>query len=114
MDPVTIGIIGIIVMVILIFSGFNVGVVLCIVGFGGFWAMLGLDKAFVNMYLIPFGTCNRYEFALVPLFLLMGTVVGQAGIGEDAYKTARAWVGHIKGQTQIYSRFHRSAFSSKG
>ena len=97
MDPITIGFIGIVLMVILIFAGFNVGVVLSFVGFVGFLVMLGPEKAFRNMYLIPFATCIRYEFAVVPLFLLMGTVVGRAGIGEDAYLTARAWVGHIRG-----------------
>ena len=97
MDPIIIGFIGIVLMVVLIFAGFNVGVVLSFVGFVGFVAMLGLDKAFSNMYLIPFATCIRYEFAVVPLFLLMGTVVGRSGIGEDAYSTARTWVGHIRG-----------------
>jgi C4-dicarboxylate transporter DctM subunit len=97
MDPVTIGLIGIMVMVVLIFSGVNVGITLAVVGFGGVWAMVGPNIAFTNIYLTPFATCNRYDFAVVPLFLLMGTIVGQAGIGEDAYRTARAWVGHIKG-----------------
>jgi len=77
MDLVTIGLIGIFFMVLLIFVGIPVGVSLAIVGFGGFWAILGFDKAFTNMYLIPFATVNRYEFAVIPLFLLMGTVVGR-------------------------------------
>jgi tripartite ATP-independent transporter DctM subunit len=97
MDPVTIGFIGIGIMVVLIFAGFNIGVVLSFVGYFGFVTMLGWEKAFHNMYIIPFSTCVRYEFAVVPLFMLMGTVVGKAGIGEDAYHTARAWVGHIRG-----------------
>ena len=91
MDPVIVGLIGIAVMVILIFAGFNVGVVLSFVGFGGFVAILGVEKAFHNMYIIPFSTCLSYEFAVVPLFMLMGTVVGRSGIGEDAYHSARAW-----------------------
>lgn len=97
MDPVAIGLIGIGVMVILIFAGFNIGVVLSFVGFTGFVAILGWEKAFDNMYIIPFSTCRSYEFAVVPLFMLMGTVVGRSGIGEDAYHSARAWVGHIRG-----------------
>ena len=97
MDPVTIGFIGIAVMLVLIFAGFNIGVVLSFIGFGGFVAILGLEKAFRNMYIIPFSTCLSYEFAVVPLFMLMGIVVGRSGIGEDAYRYARAWMGHIQG-----------------
>lgn len=97
MDPVVVGFIGIAIMVILIFAGFNIGVVLAFVGFAGFVAILGLEKAFRNMYLIPFNTCISYEFSVVPLFMLMGTVVSRSGIGEDAYLAARTWIGHVKG-----------------
>lgn len=97
MDPVIVGFIGIAAMVILIFAGINVGVVLALVGFGGFVAILGFEKAFQNMYIIPFSTCLSYEFAVVPLFMLMGTVVGQSNIGEDGYYSARTWIGHVRG-----------------
>jgi len=96
-DPAITGLFGIGFLVILIFAGVPVGVTLSLVGFGGFIAILGLDKALANMALIPFATVNRYSFAVIPLFLLMSAFVGRSGIGEDAYRTARAWVGHIKG-----------------
>ncbi len=97
MDPATVGLIGIFFLVILIFAGVPVGVTMTIIGFGGFIAILDLDKALSNMALVPFATVNRYSFAVIPLFLLMSVFVGRSGIGEDAYRAARAWVGHIKG-----------------
>jgi len=96
-DPATVGLIGILFLVMLIFAGVPFGVTLALVGFGGFIAILGPDKALSNMALIPFATVNRYSFAVIPLFLLMSVFVSRSGIGEDAYRTARAWVGHIKG-----------------
>jgi C4-dicarboxylate transporter DctM subunit len=96
-DPATVGLIGIFFLVILIFAGVPVGVTLILVGFGGLVAILGPDKALANMALIPFATVNRYSFAVIPLFLLMSGFVGRSGIGELAYKTARSWVGHIRG-----------------
>ncbi len=97
MDPATVGLIGIFFLVIFIFGGVPVGVAMTVIGFGGFTAILGLDKALSNMALVPFSTVNRYSFAVIPLFLLMSVLVGRSGIGEDAYRAARAWVGHIKG-----------------
>jgi len=96
-DPAAIGLIGIFFLVVFIFAGVPVGVTLALIGFGGFIAILGPDRALSNMALIPFETVNRYSFAVIPLFLLMSTFVGRSGIGEDAYRAARAWVGHIKG-----------------
>lgn len=97
MDPATVGLVGIFFLVILIFAGVPVGVTMTIIGFGGFVAILGLDKALSSMALVPFATVNRYSFAVIPLFLLMSVFVGRSGIGEDAYRAARAWVGHIRG-----------------
>ena len=97
MDPVTVGILGIICLVILIFSGVPVGVTLGLIGFGGFILILGPDIALSCMSLIPFETASRYSFAVIPLFLLMSIFVGRSGIGELAYNTARSWVGHIRG-----------------
>lgn len=97
MDPVIVGLIGIALLVIFIFSGVPVGVTMALIGFGGFISILGLEKALSNMSLIAFDTANHYSFAVIPLFLLMSSFVSRSGIGEDTYKAARTFVGHIKG-----------------
>ena len=97
MDPATIGLIGIAIMVILIFMGVPVGVCMAVVGFCGFWTLHGSHVAFSNLPLVAFSTVNAYHFAVIPLFLLMSDFVGRSGIGENAYITARAWIGHIRG-----------------
>ena len=68
MDPVVVGLIGIAVLVIFIFSGVPVGVTMALIGFGGFIGILGLEKALANMSLIAFDTANHYSFAVIPLF----------------------------------------------
>ena len=97
MDPVLVGLIGIVVLIVFIFSGVPVGVTMALIGFGGFIGILGIEKALANMSLIAFDTANHYSFAVIPLFLLMSVFVSRGGIGEDVYKAARTCVGHIKG-----------------
>lgn len=97
MDAAVVGLIGIGMLIVFIFSGVPVGVTMALIGFGGFWAILGVDKALSNMALIAFDTANHYSFAVIPLFLLMSVFVSRSGIGEDVYKAARSWVGSIKG-----------------
>jgi tripartite ATP-independent transporter DctM subunit len=70
---------------------------MALIGFGGFISILGLEKALSNMSLIALDTANHYSFAVIPLFLLMSSFVSRSGIGEDTYKAARTFVGHIKG-----------------
>ena len=97
MDPAVVGLFGIALLIIFIFSGVPVGVTMGLIGFVGFIGILGLDKALANMSLIAFDTANHYNFAVIPLFLLMSVFVSRSGIGEDVYKAARTCVGHIKG-----------------
>ena len=35
------------------------------------------------------------------MFMLMGSFVSYGGIGDEAYKMAKAWFGHIKGGLAI-------------
>jgi C4-dicarboxylate transporter DctM subunit len=96
-----VGLIGIALLIVFIFSGVPVGVTMGLIGFGGIIGINGLKKALASMALIPFDTVNQYNFSVVPLFLLMSVFVSRSGIGEDIYRAARAWVGHIKGGLAI-------------
>src|SRR4030042_7100825 len=97
MSSIDIGFIVIAALIVLVFIGVHVGFSLILTGFVGFALIGGLAPAFANMAIVPFATTNNYNFALIPLFLLMSSFVARGGIGEEAYKTARAWVGQIRG-----------------
>jgi C4-dicarboxylate transporter DctM subunit len=96
-DPVMVGLMGIALLIVFIFSGVPVGVTMGLIGFGGLIGINGLNKALASMALIPFDTANHYSFSVIPLFLLMSVFVSRSGIGEDVYRAAKTWVGHIKG-----------------
>jgi len=97
MSPVEIGFLGMGVMLVLIMSGTHVGFTLMIVGFGGFAMIGGYNAALSNMAILTFDVMKNYHFAVLPLFLLMGAFISQTGIGREAYESARAWFGHLKG-----------------
>ncbi len=97
MNPALIGLLGIAVMMLLVFAGVHVGFALILVGFAGFALIGGIDPALGGMAVITFAKTNNYSFAVIPLFLLMSSFVTNAGIGREAYDTARAWVGQAKG-----------------
>ena len=50
-----------------------------------------------TMALVAGGTITEYVFAAVPLFVLMGMVVGAADIGRDSLEAAQRFVYRVKG-----------------
>lgn len=39
----------------------------------------------------------NYQFSVLPLFILMGVFVVQAGLADELFEAARRWVGHLPG-----------------
>jgi len=92
-----IGLIGIGALVVLLMMGVHIGFALILVGFIGFSAIGGINGAIHNLAILPFDKLNNYHFAVLPLFLLMGSFVAHSGIGREAYQFARAWMGQLRG-----------------
>ena len=97
MSEPAIGIISIAVLLVLVFLGIHIGFALIVVGFVGVVIIAGLGPASANMATVPFIVTNDFNFAVIPLFILMSAFVARSGIAREAYDTARAWVGHIRG-----------------
>lgn len=97
MSPVEIGVAGFILIMVLILIGINVAFALITVGLSCLALVLDPASALASITLIAFGRVTDYTFAVVPLFLLMSSFVSRSGIGEEAYDTARAWVGQFRG-----------------
>ena len=97
MTPVEIGILGMVIMLVFVMMGTYVGFTLMLIGFCGFAMIAGFDAALSNMAILTFDVMNNYHFAVLPLFLLMGAFIAQTGIGREAYESARAWFGHLRG-----------------
>jgi C4-dicarboxylate transporter DctM subunit len=97
MSLVEIGLAGIIIIMFVILMGIHVAFALILIGLIGLAMILGPGSAVGSITMIAFGRVSDYTFAVVPLFLLMSAFVSRSGIGEEAYDTARAWVGQFRG-----------------
>jgi C4-dicarboxylate transporter DctM subunit len=97
MSGTVIGVVGTLIMIAMLLLGAQIGFTLFIVGFVGFGLIGGFSGAIGNLFIVPFNNLNSYNFAVIPLFLLMSEFVGQSGIGREAYLAARAWLGQLRG-----------------
>jgi len=97
MSPTEVGLAGFVLIMIVILLGIHVAFALILIGFAGLAMIIGTEPALSSVALIAFNKVNSYDFAVVPLFLLMSAFVSRSGIGKEAYETACAWVGQLKG-----------------
>jgi tripartite ATP-independent transporter DctM subunit len=97
MDPVTIGITGTVLMLILFFLGVPIGFAMAIAGIVGFAYVVNLPAAMNLVASDIFGQFSSYSFSVLPMFILMGCMAFSAGIGKKAFDVAYVIMGRLRG-----------------
>jgi C4-dicarboxylate transporter DctM subunit len=97
MNPIFIGIIGLIVLFVLLGAGLPVGFGMALIGFVGFAYLVSPVAALTKMANSSFLSISDYSLTVLPLFILMAEVVFAAGLSKDLYKLAAKWLGHLPG-----------------
>ena len=103
MSAITIGYICFALLFILLALGTPIGVGMGVVGVAGIWYVISGSAAYSKMAIPPFETVANYEYAVVPLFILMAHVVFNSGMGKDLYNLAAKWLGHKPGGVAMAS-----------
>jgi len=97
MSLTAIGIIGIILLVILLFSEMPVGFVMAFLGVIGFCYVVNA-KAGLNLLAKDFWEVfSSYGLTVVPLFTFMGQIAFHSGISRRLYESAFVFVGNRRG-----------------
>jgi len=97
MSPTTIGLIGLAILIIVLFSRMPVGFVMALIGVLGFSYVVSWEAGMRIMAKDFFGIFGSYSLTVVPLFILMGQVTFHAGISSRLFDTAYKFVGHLPG-----------------
>ncbi len=85
------------IMLIMLFLGFPLATTLLAASAVGFYWMGGFVTVYNQFSLGLMSLSASYNFAVVPLFLVVGILAGQTGIAGGAYTAARKWVGKQRG-----------------
>ncbi|NTV57830.1 MAG: TRAP transporter large permease [Deltaproteobacteria bacterium] len=97
MSEVTIGLLGLGIVLILFLTGIELGFAMALVGFIGF-SFLVSAKAGLNLLAKDFfDVFASYGFTVIPLFVLMGQIAFNAGIAKRLYDASYRFIGHIPG-----------------
>ena len=91
--------IGLGCMLVLAFLRLPIALSMAVVGFTGYAYMRGwnFSPAFAMVQTQIYETGRNYTLSVVPLFILMGNFVTRAGMSQELFRAAYAFIGHLRG-----------------
>ncbi len=94
-----IGLIVFVIMMIMIFAGVPVFIsMLTCAALGFLWiSNWSPTVLFTKFRTAPFDLAANYTYAVLPMFMLVGSLAGDTGIASGAFKSMHTWLGRIKG-----------------
>jgi len=92
-----VAILGFVVLFVLMLLRVPVGMAMGLVGVSGFAYIVGGGPALKNVGHTTMRTVTDWNFAVVPLFLLMGSFASTSGMSRELFRGANAFVGHLRG-----------------
>jgi tripartite ATP-independent transporter DctM subunit len=93
------GLVGLAAMMLLAFVRIPIALSMGIVGIVGYAYMRDWNwaPAFATAQTKIFETGRNYTLSVVPLFILMGNFVTRAGMSQELFRAAYAFIGHLRG-----------------
>lgn len=97
MDPIVVGVLGIVLLLVLFFLGVPIGFSMGIAGVIGFAFVVSPRAALSLVSTDIFNTLTSYAYSALPMFILMGSMAFAAGIGRRAYDAVYIVMGQLRG-----------------
>lgn len=112
MEPLTLALVSLGVMLLLLALRLPIGVAMGAVAFAGFWYARNFDVALSVVRDAPFVFAASWDLSAIPMFLLMGAVAGNSGIGTGLFRAALAWFGWMPGGLAVATNWACAGFGA--
>ena len=100
-EQTLVAIVGCVAVLVLMLIRVPIAVCLGSVAVAGFAYLVGPEPALGILIDSPIRTVTNFNFSVVPMFILMGALVGASGMSRELFRAANAWVGHMPGGMAI-------------
>ena len=97
MSPITIGIIGIGVLLVMFLLRMPIAFAMALVGLAGFAYLTTPEAALSLLARDIFDYFSSHPLSVIPMFILMGSFAFAAGISKRLYATTYTWIGQLRG-----------------
>jgi tripartite ATP-independent transporter DctM subunit len=112
MDSTTIGVMGIVLMLVLMFVRVPLAISFLFAGLIGLIFLTGFKTAANSFSFMPYTHGTMYVLSCLPMFILLGLIIGESRVGEGLYSAAYKWVGRLPGSLAIASLVAIAFFSA--
>ncbi|ARQ03048.1 C4-dicarboxylate ABC transporter [Pseudorhodoplanes sinuspersici] len=99
-------------MLILIGLRVPIGVAMGGVAFLGLWYLRNFNVALSVLRDTPFVFAANWDLSAIPMFLLMGAVASNSGIGAGLFRAAYAWFGGLPGGLAVATNWACAGFGA--
>lgn len=103
---------GILALLALLVAGVPIALAMTIVALVGLSVLLGFDPTLAMLGQVFYDNAMNYTLSVMPLFVLMGNFVVKAGLADDLYEAANAWLRHYRGGLAMATIVACGGFSS--
>src|SRR6478752_2848901 len=97
MSSDAVAVIGFIALFVLMLLRVPVGMAMGLVGVAGFGYLTGSGPALKIIGHTSMRTVTDWNFAVIPLFLLMGSFATTSGMSRELFRAGNAFLGHLRG-----------------
>ena len=111
-DPATAAMAAVALVTVLLISGAHIGVAMGLGGILGIYMANGWFAAMAQLATVPFSTVNSFTLAVIPLFILMGSMATQARLTTDLYVAAYNWLSRLPGGLAMTTTIASAAFGA--
>jgi C4-dicarboxylate transporter, DctM subunit len=112
MEPLVIGIIGVVAFVILLLLGVHIGVALATTGLVGLSVLFGFYPALTLTTIGIYHKVANWALITAPLFIMMGLLASGGGIAERIYESLVLWFGKFRSGLGIATTVGCAAFGA--
>ena len=112
MDALTLSLVSLGAMLVLIALRVPIGIAMGAVAFFGFWYLRNFNVALSALSDTPFVFAASWDLSAIPMFLLMGSIAGNAGIGSALFRAAHAWFGALPGGLAVATNWACAGFGA--
>jgi tripartite ATP-independent transporter DctM subunit len=100
------------VLFALLFLRVPIAVATGLVGLVGLSVVQSGKAAFAQLGIIASETVLTYDFAVIPLFIIMGAFIARSGIADELFEACYAVVGHFRGGLAMTTVFACGGFGA--
>jgi len=97
MEPLWVGIVGAIVLLILLAAGMHIALAMALVGSIGAACIIGVKATINHLLGEVFYSVFRWDLIVLPMFISVGLLAGAAGLSRDIYYVLSLWLRQLKG-----------------